>query len=168
MYYDCSVKRTETKPHDFQSSSGLSIFNRGGDSHVFVSLIKLTRAVSEKGLLCNAKTALGTERCVLFGLNLNPSFSNGIFSCMYVFSISCQRKILIKILFLIFVSMVNVSRLRWCIVLINKETRSNHCELNTLLIEQHLNLGAGTTVIAEGESSTVCFTSVFAADVFPL
>lgn len=45
-----------------------NIFNRGGVSHVFVSLIKLTRALSEKSLLSNAKTALGTQRGILFGL----------------------------------------------------------------------------------------------------
>lgn len=45
-----------------------SIFNRGGVSHVFVSLIKLTGFLSEKSLLSTAKTALGTWRCILFGL----------------------------------------------------------------------------------------------------
>lgn len=40
-----------------------------------------------------------------------------------------------------FIFMVNVSKLRLCIFLINKKMRSNHCELSTLPIEQHLNLG---------------------------
>lgn len=44
-----------------------------------------------------------------------------------------------------FIFMVNVSKLRLCIFLINKKMRSNHCELSTLPIEQHLNLEARTT-----------------------
>lgn len=45
--------------------------------------------------------------------------------------------------------MVNVSRLRLCIFLINKEMCSNHYELSTLLIEQPWNLEARTTIILE-------------------
>ena len=45
--------------------------------------------------------------------------------------------------------MVNVSRLRLRIFLINEEMRRNHCELSTLLIEQHLNLEARTIIISE-------------------